>query len=365
MASDKADPVLRRKAKAARAQIEARVMSPARGLRLALERTAARALSMPLGVLGTERLVADPASLLEMVAEGALLMSLDGPEGAAHGALALDPALTAALVEAQTTGTVAPRATPGRAPTRTDAALCAPVFDAVLARFAANMAAGPDAGWTGGHATGSMQAAPHALRAMLTADRYHVFRVSVKLGEAGREGAFVLALPVVVAASADTDGTVAAALPDPRWQARVLGTTVRMDAVLCRLELPLAEVLALKPGDVVPIAREALRDVALEPGTRRTVARAGLGQMGGRRALRLTAAAPGGAGGDGSHEWIAAGLSASGDAPDRDTTGAEPEGLATAATDAVDEQPGGQDPPAGEAPDDPRLSDAELEALTR
>ena len=325
MAADRTDTVLSRKARAARAQTEARVMSPARGLRLALERAVARLLSLPLAVTGIERLVADPASVPEMIADGALMMLVDGPEGADRGALAIDPGLTAALVEAQTTGTVGAGASSARAPTRTDAALCAPLFDAVLTRFAANMEDGPDAAWTVGHATGPMQAAPHLVRAALMAERYHVFRVSLGLGEGGREGGFVMALPVVAAAATEDGTPPAARPPDPRWQARVLGTRIHLDAVLCRIEMPVSEVMALRPGDTLPIAREALHEVALDPGDGRAAARARLGQMRGRRALRLSAAPASDNGGTAPHEWIAAGLGSKHAAPPQAPDAAGPE----------------------------------------
>ena len=373
MASDKADTVLRRKTRAAPAKTEARAMTPARGLRLALERAAARALALPVNVTGVERLTADPASLAEMITDGALLMLLEGADGEGCGALALDPALTAALVEAQTTGTMAPgAAAPGaRMPTRTDAALCAPVFDTVLGRFAANLADGPDAGWTAGFTTGSMLTAPHALRARLASDSYHVFRASMSLGEAAREGGFVMALPVVDTAAADDEPAAGAGAPDARWQARVLGTRLRLDAVLCRIEMPLSEVLALKPGDVLPIAREALREVTLEPGAAAVTTQARLGQMGGRRALRLTVAPTPGTASEGQQQWTAARL-----APDRETSAGPGDGAEIQPPDPYDEPeaaardsdntaPGDKDSADGAADDDPRLSDAELAALTR
>ena len=60
------------------------------------------------------------------------MVLLDGPCGA-RGAVRIDTALLAALIEMQTTGRVTGRAFGGRAVTRTDAAIAAPLIDAALA----------------------------------------------------------------------------------------------------------------------------------------------------------------------------------------------------------------------------------------
>uniref|UniRef100_UPI00197ACD62 FliM/FliN family flagellar motor switch protein n=1 Tax=Frigidibacter oleivorans TaxID=2487129 RepID=UPI00197ACD62 len=75
--------------------------------------------------------------------------------------------------------------------------------------------------------------------------------------------------------------------------ARVLTADARIDAVLARLSLPLARLLALAPGATLTLPGAALAALRLEGPGGVAVARAELGQAEGRRAIRLTAAAPG------------------------------------------------------------------------
>lgn len=374
MAADRENQVLRRKAQAAREQLEARVMSAPRALRLALERSADEVLQNPLMVAGTDRFTADPASLPEMVPEGALVLLLQGPQDAT-GALIMDPGIAAAVVEVQTTGTIGAGEAASRPLTRIDAALSAPLIDAVLDRFASNLADGPDAYWSSGFASGAMLDTPRSLPIALTAARYHVFRVALRVGQAGREGTVLMALPVPEQPALREDASPGAVAPDPRWQVRILGTHIRLDAVLCRIEMPLSQVLALRQGDVLPIAQDALRDVRLEAGARRPAARARLGQMGGRRALRLTVVAPQGAAETPQGDWVSTGFSAPVEAPDEEaplqseyTTAFLPEDANDPPLE--DEMPAGMEaaPPLDELDDvndSDRISDEELEALTR
>lgn len=307
MVSDRENPVLRRKARVARDQLEARVMSAPRALRLAMEQAADIVLHQPLAVTGTERFIADPASLPDMVPDGALVLLLDGPQ-AANGALIIEEEIATGVVEALTTGEVLATGGASRALTRTDAALSEPLIDSVLDRFARNLANGPDAHWSAGFVVGAMQDAPRVLRTALAAARYHVFRVALKLGDAGREGGVVMALPIPEEPTSRDASSLGDAQPDPQWKDRILGTQIRLDAILCRLEIPLSQVMGLRPGDVLPIAQDALRDVHLETGARRPVARCRLGQMGGRRALRLTAGGPQTSADPQQADWVSGGF---------------------------------------------------------
>ncbi len=344
-------------------------MSAPRALRLALERASDSVLKQPLVVAGTERLTADAASLPDLVAEGALVLLLAGPQ-AATGAIMLEPAIANGIVEAQTTGTIGVAEGPMRAMTRIDAALSVPLLDAALDRFASNLADGPDAHWSTGFASGEMLEAPRALRIALTEERYHVFRVALRLGEEGRAGGMVMALPIKDAPTSCDSAAQDDAPVDPRWQDRILGAHIRLDTVLCRIELPLSQVLTLSPGDVLPVAADALRDVRIEAGTRRPVARGRLGQLGGRRALRLMVKAARTVREPPQEEWVPGGFSThiqevNEDAParDADQLSNHPEMPNISRGNPVSESPMSQALEAEECDPQDRLSDAAVEAL--
>ena len=262
-------------------------MSPQRALRLATEKTADEDLSLVLSVGGIDRSGAGHADLIAMLPEAALLLLLDGPEGGL-GVMVVDPALLASLIEVQTVGQVLPRAVPDRALTRTDAAMAAPLAEGILHRLSQHLADHPDRHWACGYRFGAMIEDRRSVGLALDAADYHVFRLSLDIGQGARQGAILLALPVrpdpAEAAAADAEQAAR------RLQARVLEAPVRLDAVLCRVSMPLSSIGGLAAGDLLNLPADALREVTIEAGGRRRIATARLGQIDGLRALRLTGA---------------------------------------------------------------------------
>jgi hypothetical protein len=60
-----------------------------------------------------------------------------------------------------------------------------------------------------------------------------------------------------------------------------------MEAILCRVRLPLQSVLTFAPGQVVPLPGISVRHIALEAPRGRPVAQVHLGQSRGFRAVRI------------------------------------------------------------------------------
>jgi flagellar motor switch protein FliM len=112
-----------------------------------------------------------------------------------------------------------------------------------------------------------------------------VFSIALDLGEAARTGSFRFLLPLAtldVIRSALQDRMVEAAeRPDDLWRTNMrlaaASSPVTVDAVLYRHRLPLAELHALKPGDVLELPANAIDEVQLL-----------IGQPGGRTALVAT-----------------------------------------------------------------------------
>ncbi|MDP5365159.1 MAG: FliM/FliN family flagellar motor C-terminal domain-containing protein [Paracoccaceae bacterium] len=278
---------LRRKARMARDEHQSRAMSPQRALRLALEKTADEDLSLALTAASCERSKTDHAGLIAMIPDAMLLILIDGPEGAT-GVMAMDGAVLASLIEVQTMGQVLPRQAPARPVTRTDAALAAPLVDGVLTRVTGHLAEHPDRYWTCGYRFGAMIEDRRSLGLALTAPDcpyYNVFRLPLDIGPGIRMGEVLVALPLL------PDPAVAA-VPEPadpshQLQDRVLAAPARLDAVLCRLHLPLSAIRALAAGDVLALPPDAMREVSIEVAGARRLATARLGKLDGLRALRL------------------------------------------------------------------------------
>ncbi|HMO07488.1 MAG TPA: FliM/FliN family flagellar motor C-terminal domain-containing protein [Paracoccaceae bacterium] len=243
---------------------------------------------------------ADPAEVIELVPDHALILSLEGPRGAA-GAMVLSAEVVAAVIEHQTLGRVGRQPLVPRRPTRTDAMLAAGLAGAVLAAL-------DEARMVGFH----LEDTPHRL-----------WRAEVDLGAGARRGTVMLALPAagrgeppasaVVAAEQAAALVFRAALTE-----QVMAAEAVLDAVLARVSLPLAQGMGLRAGVVLRLGTAAPDrvDLAGPDNLRRAGGR--LGQARGMRALRLDEAAlpaPRGEGG------LAPGLATVGAALPRTGTG--------------------------------------------
>lgn len=259
-------------------------MSPARALRLAVEKAADEDFSIALRVGAIGRSLEDHGSLLDMVADGGLLLLLDGPSGAL-GLMTVDAATLSSLIEMQTTGTIRSRPVQARAVTRTDAVLVAPLVDSILRRTAQHLADHPDSYWTRGFRFGAMIDDRRSLGLALVAPDYHVLQIPLDIGQGARTGELVLALPVREP-PAEHLAKVEQVKASPEFQARVMDAPARLQAILCRLSLPLSQMGQLGIGTVLPLPPDVLRDIALEAGGR-VVAKAQLGKLQGMRALRV------------------------------------------------------------------------------
>lgn len=288
MGSQDQHSVIQRKARAARDVFETREMSPAKALRLSLAREADALFDLALTVATVEQMRLPLADIGSVLDDDGLLVLLDGA-GGGPGALRLDPAFLSALIEVQTIGSVQTGRARPRAPTRTDAAMVAPLIDAVLA--------GMDRQFTGAHEThpplglafGDMVETLRALSLVLVGPDFDLLRLTVDIGPGIKTGKLDLLLPhrpPSRAAAPDTDARAARASED--LGTVVLNAPIVLDAAIARLILPLREVWQFKPGDLVPIPREAIGDTVLLGTNGHVVARGRLGRMNGARALQIS-----------------------------------------------------------------------------
>jgi flagellar motor switch protein FliM len=255
--------------------------TPTRALRLAATRAAGSAAGLPLAVLGIAEEEGALDDLLAGLGDGLLLMRLDR-DGAAAGLLALDGEGRSAAVEAQVLGRPAARAADPRPPTAADAALCAPFLDAFLAQAQAELEGSALADWLRGAGTAGRLADARGAGLALPDGRYRAMRLTLDLGAGGRQGLLLLMLRLPAPAPADPIRT-----PDATVAPLVLAAESPLRAVLHRLELPLAQVEAWAPGTVLPLPGVTVGSVRLEAAGGSEIGTARLGQVGGRRAIRI------------------------------------------------------------------------------
>jgi flagellar motor switch protein FliM len=290
------DGVLRRKIRIVRAAADrGAAEGGGRAWRLALARAAHDEIGLALTVTAFADARRTLAELLDQPPDRALIGVLEGP-GEALGMIALSPGLLAAVIEVQTTGRVATAAPPPRRPTRTDAAMAAGLIDRALAGLELALADAPDLVWAGGFRYASFLEDARPLALLLDDQSYRVLEAEVDIGDAGRTGTILLALPAVGRGQPRAAGQPAAAdaaLAQARDWAQRLGAVVMgvdsvLDATIARIRLPLAAVMVLRPGDSLPLGQASIDRIALEHSGGVPLAQGRLGQNRGRRALRLT-----------------------------------------------------------------------------
>lgn len=271
------------------------------GWRLAFARAARDGSGLLVEVRSMSVVRRSLAELLELPPERALLALLDGPQGGL-GLLCLSAEVTSALIEMQTTGRVSAAPILPRRPTRTDAAMVAGIADRALEELESILAEEADLIWAGGFRYASFLEDPRPLGLLLEDQPYRVLSGEVSLAGDARRGSVLLALP----AEGRGQGPLGRAKRSDQKAAAAPGFTAdlgqavqeadcRLDAVIARVTLPLREVMALVPDQVLPLPQAALDQIALEGIDGRRVAWARLGQQKGMRALRLKdrAAPPG------------------------------------------------------------------------
>ncbi|WP_113913096.1 FliM/FliN family flagellar motor switch protein [Roseovarius dicentrarchi] len=286
MVTDGGNKVIHRKARASREEYQARAMSPAKAIRLALAQTSDTHFDLPMVVTTVEQVELSQTALRPEFDGGGLLVLLDGPKGA-RGAARLDEALLAALIEVQTTGRISGRPPSGRAVTRTDAAIAAPLIDITLERAGAQLSEETPDHWATGFQFGVMMEDARGMTLALNAAAFHVFRMTVEMGEAALPGRIVFLLPVP-ATPVKRPAEPGEEQPQHTLEQSAMNAPVCMDAVLARLSVPLTQLCQLAPGDVLPFHMDRPLQIRLETSQKHVVALGRLGQMNGMRAVRLT-----------------------------------------------------------------------------
>ena len=281
--------VIRRKIDRARQPLAEGAPGADRGWRLALARAARDMMGLDLEFRQLTIARASLAEVLELVPDRALVALLDGPE-AGLGVLLMAPAMTSALIEMQTVGRLALQAPAARKPTRIDAAMVAGLIDRALAGLETNLADEADLAWAGGFRYASHLEDARPLSLLLEDESYRVLSADLAFGAAGREGRVILVLTALGRGMAPrTEEAADSAQPQfsHALAEQVLQAGAFLDGVLGRLRLPLGRIMALQPGEILPLPLAALDAVSLETLEGQSVARAKLGQNRGMRALKL------------------------------------------------------------------------------
>lgn len=257
---------------------------------MALRRAAQDTVALRIEVTSCRLRQLSLTELLELPGARSLIGILDGP-AEAMGVIVLSPEVLSGLVEVQTIGSVTTHAPMARKPTRTDAAMVAGFFDSALSELEMALAAQPELIWAGGFRYASFLDDPRPLALMLEDTKWQVAEAEVSLAGGAKTGRILLALPAVGRGTKSAEDALKQAAQKAQFNAdlrnQVSQAPVMLEAVLGRVALDLAALMALGVEDVVPLVGASLDMVELTTQDGRRVAVARLGQARGMRALRI------------------------------------------------------------------------------
>lgn len=289
-----ANDVLRRKLRADRPEPEEQAMSPARAVRVALSRAADQAFSMALRVGSIRQSRLDLTDVVAAFDESWALFPIVHDDGSV-GALCADPLAVVAFVEQQTMGQMRSGVATERDLTRTDRALAQPLADLFLRLFDETLEGAPTAYWTQGYRADDPVATRHMMALKLEATEFRAFDIALDFVGTQRHGQMLIILPIKtrVAPAAKTKSGQAAqsagSAKPVRLRDAALPAQVELEAVLCRIKLPLSELRNLAPGKTLNISRKSMQNARLEDLSGQTSIQVHLGQLHGARAVRVAA----------------------------------------------------------------------------
>jgi len=162
--------------------------------------------------------------------------------------------------------------------------MCTEITDHILSLFETNVAEVADPPHVEGFRVAAQLREARSISIAFEDVPYRVYRISVSLGRGVREGEILLVFPYARATPKPVPGAPNNFGRD--FQAVVMTSEARLDTVLHRIRLPLADVMSLEVGMVLSIPRSAVSKVELRADDR-LVSRAQLGQINGKRAVRL------------------------------------------------------------------------------
>jgi flagellar motor switch protein FliM len=265
--------------------------------RIGLARALRDVADLPVDVTQGQQRRMSLAEVLDLPMERALILMLEGPQEGT-GLLVLSAEVLASTVEKLTLGRCGSHPPDPRRPSRTDAAMIWPLADLALENLAEALEDQEDLVWADGFRAASFIEEPRPLALLLDDVTYRVLRLDLSLALGARQGTVLLVLP------ADGKGRRPAPAPLPpsvedaapafaeALAARIDLAECRLEAVIGRLSMPLAEAMALQVGAMIPLMAGGLDAVSLEGMDGRRLAEGKLGQQRGMRAVRVMTAAP-------------------------------------------------------------------------
>ena len=282
--------ILERKAASGRESHLARAMTVQKALRLTIAKVAEDRHDLALATLAIAVESVTNEGLPGVLKDDQLLILLEGP-GRQIGVAMLDGAFVGGLVQQQTMGQVHAEMEDERKPTRTDAALAAPLLDDLIGRLE-NLVERPSDQMTfKGFRYAAMSDDLRLALMALEADTYRSFEISLDIARGARQGKMTLLLPepgqVEIVAEHTADDLIEPQEEGPDVVKTVFQLEAELNIVLCKLRLPLGQLENLQTGSVIELPPNVFPDVDVTTINGDVVGKGQLGQMDGQRAVQF------------------------------------------------------------------------------
>lgn len=277
--------VLHKKTGVKRVGSGASALSPLKAMRKAVSRAAQDTGELIASVTGLGEAQISLADIVANLPETGLLVMLKGPDDL-RGLALVEEQITAGVLEQLTTGRVVPRPAETRAPTRTDGMLVSDFLDRILGQFDRGIETLPSLPPVRGFRTDGTLPDKRAIGLAFEDMSYRQYSLSLDLGSGAKTGQITFIFPWSTASI-----EMQSELERQQWRKTLKRSVnhaeVHLNAVIYRKKIHLSELREWKIGSVLEIPHTAITNISVEgiDGTR--VAKAKLGQVEGRRAIRL------------------------------------------------------------------------------
>ncbi len=261
-------------------------LTTSRAVRMAMTKAAHGTLGLVVSVTAIEEVVQPLDDMLKGLVEDLMMVALHR-QGQPVGLIGLDMQMRAAVVELQTIGQVSKHAADIRNATSTDKQMSDPLLQTFLQGLSESVAGTEFEGWLDGLSQHDMISDIRAAALMLDDKDYRVLRLSVDLGVEGRAGSVVIALPlspVVVPPDIPMPTKVDW---DPAFQKTVSDAPTEFEVELHRFQISLAQAKNIQVGDVLSLPGCTVSSARLVSLDGKVELSAKLGQIGGKRAVRI------------------------------------------------------------------------------
>lgn len=286
MADNAQNSILRRMTNPQTDEVAQSPLTTSRAVRMAITKAAYDTLGLVVSVTAVEEIVQPLDDMLADLADDLMMVALQR-KSEPVGLIGLDMQMRAAVVELQTMGKVAKNAPEPRIATSTDKQMSDGLLAAFLQDLSLSVAGTEFEGWLDGLSHHNVIVGIRAAALLLDDRDYRVLRLSVDLGVDGRTGSVVIALPLLSVAVAPQAPIVDKLPWDPAFREAVSNTASVFDVELHRFRIPLAQADNLAVGQVLPLPGCTVSSARLISLDGRVALPAKLGQIGGKRAVRI------------------------------------------------------------------------------